>query len=108
MTSSSCAAPRRNDGGALSKMLDDSVPAIVFEDDGPPLTASDLKEKLRKNLERVIDSFRKFDKDNSGSSTCTHTAAAHATRRIHLSSSSSSSHFSLAWSLPSQSTSPSG
>ena len=44
------------------------MPQIVFEDDGPPLTASDLKEKLRKNLERVIDSFRKFDKDNSGSS----------------------------------------
>jgi len=54
-------------GEMLGRMLDEAVPKLVaHDDDGPPLTAADLKEKLRKNLERVIDSFRKFDKDNSG------------------------------------------
>jgi len=52
-------------GGELSKMLDDSVPKYD-PDDGPQLTAHDLKEKLRKNFEQVISTFRKFDTDNSG------------------------------------------
>ena len=52
-------------GEDLSRLLEASVPKYEA-DDGPQLTASDLKDKLRKNFEQVISTFRRFDTDNSG------------------------------------------
>ena len=49
----------------LDKMLEDSVPKYQL-DDGPQLSAIDLKMKLRKNFEQVMTTFRRYDADNSG------------------------------------------
>ena len=50
----------------LSSMLDESVPDAI-PDSSPSISAWDLKVMLRRNLGRVVDVFRRFDADGSGS-----------------------------------------